>query len=301
MTGRIADIIRFATHDGPGIRTTVFLKGCSLSCLWCHNPETIAPGPELGYIAQRCVGCGECARVCPEGAQRMVDGRHEFDRERCRACGACAEVCLGDALTLYGREMTAEQVLATVLEDRTFYESTGGGMTLSGGEPLLQADFCAELLRLAQARGLHTAVDTCGMVPWEAFATVLPVTDLFLYDIKHPDPEAHGRCTGGDNVLILENLRSLSECGAEIEVRLPLIPGMNDDDGCVDAAGALLSGLVGIRAVKVLPFNPYARSKYAAVGRADTMPEVPPPSDEELHRVAERLRGQGLPAASGRD
>jgi len=301
VTGTVADIIRFATHDGPGIRTTVFLKGCGLSCIWCHNPETIACGPELGYVAKKCVGCGECARVCPEGAQRMEDGRHVFDRTRCVACGECAEVCLGNALLFYGREMTPEQLLATILEDRVFYQNTGGGVTVSGGEPLLQADFCAELLGMAKNEALHTAVDTCGMVPWEAFTAVLPVTDLFLYDIKQTDPALHKRDTGGDNELILENLRRLSECGAAIEIRVPLVPGINDDDRFIDAVGALLSGLGPIQAVKVLPFNPLAHSKYAALGKEDAMPQAAPPSDEELRRVAGRLRTFGLNALSGRD
>jgi len=301
VTGTVADIIRFATHDGPGIRTTVFLKGCSLSCVWCHNPETIACGPELGYVAKKCIGCGECVRVCPEGAQRMEDGRHVFDRTRCVACGACAEVCLGDALLFYGREMTPEQLLATVLEDRVFYQNTGGGVTVSGGEPLLQAAFCAELLGMAKNEALHTAVDTCGMVPWEAFTEVLPVTDLFLYDIKQTDPALHRRDTGSDNELILENLRHLSECGAAIEIRVPLVPGINDDDRFIDAVGALLSRLGHIQAVKVLPFNPLAHSKYAALGKEDAMPQAAPPSDEELRRVAGRLRTFGLNAISGRD
>jgi len=301
VTGTVADILRFATHDGPGIRTTVFLKGCSLACVWCHNPETIASGPELAYFAHKCVGCGACARACAEGAHRMADGQHVFDRARCVACGACAEVCLGDALVFYGREMTPEQVLATVLEDRTFYQTTGGGVTVSGGEPLLQPEFCAELLTMVKQEGLHTAVDTCGMVPWEAFDRVLPVTDLFLYDVKQTDPALHRRDTGGDNRLILENLRRLCECGAAVEVRIPLVPGINDDDASVDAAGALLGGPEPIQAVRVLPFNPLARSKYAALGRDDLMPQAPPPSDVELRRVAERLRSFGVNALSGSD
>jgi pyruvate formate lyase activating enzyme len=268
MPALIADIIRFATHDGPGIRTTVFLKGCPLECAWCHNPETISPAPEIGYVATRCIGCGQCVRVCEQGAHRMDDGRHLFDRERCVACGACADVCLGEALALYGREMTADELLAIVLEDRTFYEQTGGGMTLSGGEPLLQADFCAELLAMARREGLHTAVDTCGAVPWEAFEAVLPATDLFLYDLKHTDADLHERYTGMDNSLILENLRRLSEAGAAIEIRIPRVPGVNDDDTFRDEAEKLLSGLPGIRAVKFLPFNDYARSKYEALGRS---------------------------------
>lgn len=301
MTGSVADILRFATHDGPGIRTTVFLKGCPLSCVWCHNPETISASPELGYYETRCLGCGECARVCPQGAHRMEDGRHVFERTRCLARGRCAEVCLGHALVLYGREMTPEQVLATALEDRGFYQTTGGGITLSGGEPLLQPAFCAELLARARGEGLHTAVDTCGMVPWEAFAEVLPLTDLFLYDLKHADSAAHRRYTGAGNEVILANLSRLCGSGAAVEVRIPLIPGLNDDDRAIDAAGALLCELPYRPTVKILPFNPYPRSKYAAVGREHHLPGGAPTSDAELRRVAQRLRGLGLHAVSGRD
>ncbi|MGI5817098.1 MAG: glycyl-radical enzyme activating protein [Armatimonadota bacterium] len=267
MPARIADILRFSTHDGPGIRTTVFLKGCPLSCVWCHNPETISTAAEIGYVPKKCVGCGECVRVCPESAHRIEDGRHVFDRALCVACGACAEVCLGEALTLYGREMSADEVLDTVLRDRAFYERTGGGLTLSGGEPLLQVSFCAELLVLAKREGIHTAVDTCGAVPWGAFEQVLPLTDLFLYDLKHTDPVVHRRFTGADNALVLRNLRGLAESGAAIEIRIPIVPGVNDDDAFRSAADDLLGGLAGISAVKRLPFNPCARSKYEAVGR----------------------------------
>jgi glycyl-radical enzyme activating protein len=274
MPARVTDISRFATHDGPGIRTTVFLKGCPLSCVWCHNPETISPIPEIGYVARKCIGCGECVRVCPEGAHRMEDGAHVFDRDRCIACGACAEVCLGDALTFYGREMIAAEVLAIVLEDRTFYEQTGGGLTLSGGEPLLQPNFCAELLAMAKGEGLHTAVDTCGAVPWEAFERVLPLTDLFLFDLKQTDPALHERYTGAKNTQILANLRRLSASGASIEIRIPVIPGVNDDDAFAEAADELLGNLSGITTVKRLAFNPYARSKYEAVGRKSRMPDV---------------------------
>jgi len=228
----------------------------------------------------------------------MEGGKHVFDRKRCVACGKCAEDCLGNALLFYGREMTAEQLLATILEDRVFYQNTGGGVTVSGGEPLMQAGFCTELLGMVKQEGMETAVDTCGLVPWEAFVKVLPVTDLFLYDIKQMDPVLHKRDTGKDNSLILDNLRRLSGHGADIEIRIPLIPGLNDDVRFINEAGKFLSGLAHIRAVKILPFNALARSKYAALGKRDTLPEAAPPSEKDIGRVIGRLRAFGLNAST---
>lgn len=222
-------------------------------------------------------------------------------RENCTACGLCANVCLGDALTLYGRKMTADEVFAVVMEDEPFYRETGGGMTLSGGEPLLQAAYCAELLGLVKQRGHHTAVDTCGAVPWESLKEVLPFTDLFLYDIKHMDPALHSKYTGAGNELIHDNLRCLAKSGAAIEIRIPLIPGYNDDNANIDATGTFLSGIDGIEKVIILPYHSMARSKYHALGMADTMPITASPSDETLRKTAERLCAFGLNAVSGRD
>ena len=179
---RYIDINRFAVHDGPGIRTTLFLKGCPLRCLWCHNPESRRPQPELAIHYPKCTLCGECAKVC--ACHKIVNGVHEFDRTACKACGKCEAACPSGALELFGRTMTADEAAEKLLEDRIFYRD-GGGITLSGGEPLLQSSFCAELLRKMKAEGIHCAVDTCGSVPWSAFETVLPYTDLFLYDFSH--------------------------------------------------------------------------------------------------------------------
>ncbi len=301
MTGRIVDIKRFAVHDGPGIRTTVFLKGCTLACVWCHNPESISFAPELGYIEKKCIHCGECVSVCPDHAHTLIDGRHSFQRQLCKACGRCAEVCLGEALQYYGRAMTAEQVLALVLEDKEFYEASGGGLTLSGGEPLGQADFCAELLALAKQASIATAVDTSGAVPWSAFEKVLPVTDMMLFDIKLMNPLLHKEHTGSGNNLILENLSKLAGYGVPVEIRIPLVPGINDTDIFIDETGRFLRRLPNITAVKVLPYHAFARSKYAALAKPDTMPQADSPTDETLHRVARRLQQFGLHALSGKD
>ena len=292
-TGRIVDIKRLAVHDGPGIRTTLFLKGCPLHCRWCHNPESVASTPEIGYFARKCLHCGRCVAVCPTHAQVMNGGRHEFRRELCIGCGKCVEVCLGEALEFYGREIGVEEAAAVILEDRTFYAESGGGCTVSGGEPLLQAEFCAGLFRRLKKDGIHCAVDTSGAVPWAAFETVLPVTDLFLYDLKQTDDVCHREQVGASNRIILENLRRLSTCGVPIEIRIPVIPGINADDASMTAAGKLLGELDNITLVRLLPYH-LARSKYVTSGHADTMPQVAPPTPEQMEHAAGLLRGFGL-------
>ncbi|MBO5867397.1 MAG: glycyl-radical enzyme activating protein [Oscillospiraceae bacterium] len=243
----VFEIKRFAVHDGPGIRTTVFFKGCPLKCLWCHNPEGIAFQPQVAFYEQKCIGCGEC----------LVE---DFAPEN----------CLGDARVLYGKEMTVAQVLAAVLEDRDFYETSGGGVTLSGGECLMQADFCRELLQALKAEGIHTAVDTCGFVSWESIDKVLPYTDLFLYDIKAFDEAVHMACTGQSNKRILENLAYLDAQGADIEVRIPYVPECNAHQ--MEKIAAFLAPFSHIRAVKVLGYHNYAGTKYAALGMENTLP-----------------------------
>ena len=235
-TGTVFEIKRFAVHDGPGVRTVLFLKGCPLRCRWCHNPEGISPEPQLAYYEHKCLHCGECVEACPHDAHGLADGRHAFDATKCVACGACVEVCLGRALKLFGRRLTALVARDAVLEDRAFY-ADGGGVTLSGGEPLLQAEFCAELFRLLRAEDMHCAIDTSGAVSWESFEMVLPVTDMFLYDVKHVDDRLHREHVGRSNRQILENLERLTECGVPVEIRIPVIPGFNDDPQSVEAIG----------------------------------------------------------------
>ena len=292
--GEIVDLKRFAVHDGPGIRTTLFLKGCPLSCVWCHNPESIRRMPELGLLKNKCVLCGECAKVCPESCHSFSDGTHRIDRSKCIACGKCVSACLYDALILYGRRLSAEEAARLILEDRFFYEYSNGGATVSGGEPLLQTEFCAELFRLLKTEGVHCAVDTCGNVPWSAFERMLPLTDLFLYDFKEIDSEKHKAFTGAPNERILENLKRLSGCGVPIEIRMPLVPEYNMSDSDLSGAGEFLSGLKNITAVRLLAYHSLAHSKYESVGHTDTMPDVPAPSAEMMERAERILSGFGL-------
>ena len=274
----ITDIKRLAIHDGDGIRTTVFFKGCPLSCVWCHNPEGIGYRPQLGYYAHKCIGCGACVAACPQGAHAMRDGVHHFDRSACTACGRCTERCTGEALTLFGREMTVEELLPLLLEDRVFYENSGGGVTLSGGECLSQAAFCRELLRRLKDEGIHTAVDTCGCVPRAALEELIPYTDVFLYDIKAMDDAVHKRCTGNSNALILANLQYLNSRGCCVEVRVPYVPQFND--GEMGAIADFLSTLNCVSRVRVLPYHNFAGSKYAALDMVNTLPSVLPTEAE---------------------
>lgn len=260
MKAWICDIKRFAVHDGDGIRTTVFFKGCPMKCVWCHNPESISFKPQIAHYEGKCIGCGECEKE-----------------------GFTPENCLGEAKVLYGREMSVAQLLPLLLEDKDFYETSGGGVTLSGGECLCQADFCAALLKELKTEGIRTAVDTCGFVPREAIDKVLPYTDIFLYDIKAMEEDVHIKCTGRPNRRILENLQYLDSCGKAVEVRIPFVPGWNDDQ--MEKIAAFLKPLGNVKAVKVLPYHNYAGSKYAALGMENTLPGTLP-TEEEINHAA---------------
>ena len=269
MRAIISDIKRFAVHDGDGIRTTVFFKGCPLKCVWCHNPESISFKPQIAFYKNKCIGCGACKK-------------EDFTPED----------CLGDAKILYGKEVTVEELLPLLLEDRDFYESSGGGVTLSGGECLCQADFCAELLKRLKENGIHTAVDTCGFVSKEVLDMVVPYTDIFLYDLKAYDEEVHMKCTGQSNKIILENLKYIDGFDKRIEVRIPLVPGFND--GEIEQIATLLSELKSLKCVKLLPYHDYAEDKYAALGMCDGFTSIARPTPAQMDAAHAILR-QKLP------
>ena len=274
MTATIFDIKRFAVHDGDGIRTTVFFKGCPLRCVWCHNPEGLTGMPQLAFYAHKCTNCGVCAANCPSDAHKIADGVHRFERTACRACGGCETLCINGALKLYGQTVTVEKLLPVLVQDKAFYDNSGGGVTLSGGECLLQAAFCGELLKALKQNGINTAVDTCGDVPHEAIDAVLAYTDVFLYDIKALDEKLHLRCTGRSNRQILENLHYLADKKVPVEIRYPFAPGYND--GEAENIADFLTRFSNITKVRVLPYHNYAGSKYAALGLENKSPAVLP-------------------------
>ena len=293
VTAMIFNIQRFSVDDGPGIRTTVFLKGCPLRCTWCHNPEGIGFKKQLSYLPHKCLGCGACGEVCPEGVHTFENGIHKVDREKCIACGKCTPICLGQAMKLYGSEMSVEEILPILLEDKEFYDNSNGGVTLSGGECLMQADFCAELLKRLKQHGVHTAVDTCGFVPREAIEKVLPHTDIFLYDIKAFDESVHVKCTGYSNKTILENLKYIDECGKPIEIRIPYVPNYNCDQ--IEKIAQFLNGITSVTKVRVLPYHNYAGSKYESLDMDNNMPGRLP-DKEELETAVTILKSYGLEA-----
>ncbi len=297
MTGRVFDIQRFSIHDGPGIRTTVFLKGCPLSCRWCCNPESQSADPDITWFGEKCSACGTCVEACKRDAV-VVDGagRRRVERARCDLCGDCVSLCPGEALTIVGRSMTVDDVLREVASDAIFYSRSGGGLTLSGGEPLAQPTFAAELLRRYKSDyvGLHTTVETCGEAPWEDVVPVAPHVDLFLYDIKHMDTAAHRRHTGTGNERILENAARLAEGGASIVVRVPLVPGVNDGEANLRQTAEFARSVLHVDRIDLLPYHRLGEPKYSRLGRCYPFAGVGPASDLSVASARRTLEACGM-------
>ncbi len=285
--------MRFALHDGPGIRTTVFLKGCPLRCWWCHNPESQSAEPELVYFAERCVRCGECVRACPRGALSLADAGVVRAADLCDNDGACAQACPAGARQLAGRWMTVSGVLAEVAKDQVFFDQSGGGVTISGGEPLMQPEFVEELLAACRARRIRTALDTCGLAQPEVVERIRPLVDLFLYDLKLMDQAGHLKYTGVKNDRILENLATLAEAGSAVIVRVPVIPGVNDDGDNLDRLAGFMTAH-GLRDVDLLPYHRIGSDKYQRLHLTWRMDGVEPPGADHMDALAARLREGGL-------
>ena len=293
--GTLTDVQRFSVHDGPGIRTTVFLKGCPLSCPWCHNPETQRAAPEIVLDGTRCIGCGECRAACPIGA--IQDGRPpRLDRERCRGCGVCAEACPTMALSLCGQRMSARAVTDLVARDLPFYEASGGGVTLSGGEPTAQPEFAAAILAACRARGIGTAIETSGWCAPGPLEQLLRSTDLVLFDLKTLDPQAHRRLLGQPLAPVMASARLVAARGVPLVIRVPVVPGLNDDEAPLRAILAFAAGLTD--RVAFIPLHTLAEAKYRRLGRAYPAAGTPEPSPEALLRARRLAEAAGLAVVS---
>ena len=286
-SGVVFNIQRFSIHDGPGIRTTVFLKGCPLRCFWCQNPESQSGRPEILLNKIKCIRCGACHTVCPDGAVRLEGNGPVFDRHLCRGCGQCAVVCPSEARCISGKRMTAEEVMREVLKDLKFYENSNGGVTLSGGEPLAQPEFARLIFKRSKQSELHTTLDTCGYAPWPAIEKVLEYVDLVLFDIKHLDAARHREAAGQDNLLILENAIKISKL-KPMRIRVPLIPGFNDSSEAVSGIAAFAKAELGCRDLDLLPYNRMGEVKYDFLDQSSV--PLPSQSDDRL-RMLESMIG----------
>ena len=285
----IFNVQKFCVHDGPGIRTTVFFKGCPLRCAWCHNPESQDFAPELLVNAEKCTSCRQCLPTCPAGAIRATGEGIVTDRASCRACGSCVDECLKGAREIAGHQATITELLAEIEKDRVFYEQSGGGVTLSGGEVLCQPEAARELAQTCKSRGIHVAIDTCGHATYENLARLLDCADLFLYDLKHLDPLQHRKFTGQDNHLILDNLLRLSATGQSIHLRIPLIENFNADDAHIESVARFVRQL-NLSRIDLLPYHNTGSSKYERLGRRYNTDGFAAPAPERLARIAAVLR-----------
>lgn len=308
MTGIVFNIQRFSIHDGPGIRTTVFLKGCSLRCFWCHNPEGLSLRPEIQCFPDRCIGCGACLTACDHGAHASRDGAKVFLREKCVACGKCVETCYAGAMVLTGKRMTVEEVVGEVLQDLAFYKTSGGGMTLSGGEPSVQLEFSTAILTECKARELHTTVQTSGNCRWEHLGSLLGATDLVMMDLKHIDPVRHRAATGVSNQRILANARRLAASDKPVIFRVPVIPTVNDTPEDIAGIARFVRDLVEIRlhsgngklrcpgslSLELLPFHRLAGDKYRSLGLEFKASGMETPSKDKMAQLREAAAIDGV-------
>lgn len=285
MEGIVFNIQRYSINDGPGIRTTVFLKGCRLNCFWCHNPEGIEPKPEIQINYFKCIACGKCIGVCSNGSRKIIDGKLFYSRESCKFCGKCVDICCSGATEWVGNIMTVEKVIEEIERDCVFYNRSGGGATFSGGEPMLQIAFLKELLKDSKQKKIHTALDTSGYASWNNFEEVLPYVDLFLYDLKLIDEHKHKIATGVSNKLILNNLKNLSKKCARIIIRVPIIPKVNNSIEEITKIANFIKELEHIELIELLPFHQLGSGKYENLGKEYIAKKFSPPNKEEIKKI----------------
>lgn len=299
-TGWVFNIQHYSIHDGPGIRTTVFLKGCPLHCLWCSNPESQSLKSQILFDKERCIRCDACITTCPNDAVLVnVDGSRQVKAENCNLCGLCIEDCYAGALEQIGREMKISDVLAEVKANQPFYDQSDGGMTLSGGEPMLQSQFSLELLRGSKALGIHTAIETCGYVKWDVLESFLPYLDLVLYDLKEMNSEHHKHWIGVPNDLVLDNLKRLVSSGVAVIVRRPVIPGYNDSEDSIHQLGRFVRDLGTVERIDLLPYHHFGKGKYERLGIEYILVDQPSMKDEELTGLYNILCSYGLKVRIG--
>jgi pyruvate formate lyase activating enzyme len=297
LKGLIFDVQKFAIHDGGGIRTLVFLKGCPLKCAWCANPESIDAQQEITYIPNNCIHCGKCLEVCPRGAINLsmaASPSPSINRDRCSLCGECFKHCYAGALNIIGRYLSVAEVIAMVERDRRFYDQSNGGVTFSGGEPTAQPFFLKEVLKEAKKIGIHTAIETSGFVKWESFVSILKYVDLVLIDIKHMDSISHAKITGVPNELILNNIKKLSNLAMPVRIRLPLIPGHNDAMENMRRTAEFVKNLSNVQSIDILPYHRLGEMKWAQLGHCYNLENAAPPLPEHVQERAEIFRKLGL-------
>lgn len=301
VVGRVFNIQRFSVHDGPGIRTSIFLKGCNLNCSWCHNPESRLPGQEIQYFPQKCTLCKSCIEVCPTGAHFIApDGQKIFDRAKCDLCGECVKACLYDALVFVSKTMAVSEVVDVVMKDADYYLNSGGGITFSGGEPMLQKEFVRAVAAETRAAGVHNALDTAANVEWDDLAYVLPVIDLVLLDIKTMDPQTHRAYTGVPNERILKNAMRLAQADVDMMVRIPVVPTVNDTEANMCETAEFIKGFPRLRKVELLPYHDLGVDKHASLGHTTEPVTFATPSPERMRELARCFEDRGLPVRVNR-
>ncbi len=292
LDGTVFNIQKFSVNDGPGIRTTVFLKGCPLNCIWCHNPESKLTQPEIFYDKEKCILCGKCGALCPTGSHIFDSNAHTFNRKTCTACGKCADICVATALDIAGKTYTVEQVLKEVLKDKMFYDNSGGGITLSGGEPMLQFDFSSELLKASKNAGLHTCMETCGFSKSENYQKIAQFTDIFLFDYKETNPAKHKEFTGVTNELILKNLFMLDSMGCKTILRCPIVPSLNDRQDHFEGIAKVANSLKNVIEINIEPYHPLGQSKAMRLDKGYPLGDLDFPEKETVkaweHIIAEK-------------